>query len=176
MPFFDNPKYTLDPLKKNNLVKLLNSEENLEIILSKIRTLQKKVIGKSNPRTQRLHELEGEKKVFIKSYNDIYKLIQTHDFKKIQNSLQGIKKEYLENISATLGALVSEEIITPSIIVNGSEPEPFGSLVKVLIKLHKDKEMIKRNRFRRLVPAERISKLASMVFALTSEQIYTNYK
>jgi len=36
--------------------------------------------------------------------------------------------------------------------------------------------MTKRNRFRRLVPAERISKLSSMVFALTSEQIYRDYR
>jgi len=176
MPFFDNPKYILDPLRKNDLVELLNSEEDPKIILSKIRVLQRRMIGKSNPRTQRLHELEGEKEIFIKSYNDIHKLIKINDFKRIQDSLQGMKKEYLENISAILGALVSEEIIAPSIIVNGSEPEPFGSLVKVLVKLHKDKGMKKRNRFRRLVPAERISRLSSMVFALTSEQLYRNYK
>jgi len=176
MPFFDNPKYIMNPIRKNEIIKLLNSEEDPKIILNKIRILQKTFIGKTNPRTQRLHELDLEKDIFVKSYNEIYELIKIKDFKRIQYNLQGIKQESLENISAILGALVSEEVIVPSIIVNGSEPEPFGSLAKVLIKLFANKIMTERNRFRRLVQPDRISKLSSMVYALTSEQILKNYK
>ena len=176
MPFFDNPKYALNSQEKNKLIELLNSEENPQKILGNIRILQRRIIGISNPRTQRLYELEEEKNIFRKAYNEIYNLIDLRDFNKTEIYLQNIQKESLKNISAILGALVSEEIIIPNFIVDGNEPEPFGSLVKLLIKLFRTKSMTTRNRFRRLVPPERISRMSSMVFALTSEQAYKNHR
>ena len=70
MPFFDNPKYVMASEDKEVLIRLLNSDEEIKTILGKIRVLQRRRIGKSNPRTQRLHELEEEKEVFVKSYNE----------------------------------------------------------------------------------------------------------
>ena len=176
MPFFDNPKYIMNSEDKEVLIKLLNSDEETKTIFQKIKVLQRRRIGKTNPRTQRLYELEEEKDVFIKSYNEIYKLIRLRDFQKAQDNLQDVSKESLENISSILGSLVSEEVIAPSFKVSEKEPEPFGSLVGVLRKLRREKGMIQRNRFRRLVSPERISRLANMVYALTSEQAYNNYR
>jgi hypothetical protein len=144
--------------------------------LRRIRLLQKTRIGRSNPRTQRLGEWEEARDTFIEAYNAVYDLIRMNDFNKIHNILEGINNETLQNISAILGALVSEDIIVPEIIVNGKEPKPFGQLAQVLIRLFADTKMTERNRFRRLVPVERISKLSSMIFALTSEEAYRNYK
>ena len=45
------------------------------------RLLQKRKIGKSNPRTQRLRELEGEKDTFVESYNAVHKLIKMNGIK-----------------------------------------------------------------------------------------------
>ena len=90
-------------------------------------------------------------------------------------NMEKVKRPVVTHNATKVKALVSEEIVVPTFLVNGKEPEPFGELARVLIKLFANKEMTVRNRFRRLVPSERISRLSSMVFALTSEQAFNNY-
>jgi len=77
MPFFDNVKYKLEGEEMKNLLILLNSNTSPKTILEKIKILQKEKIGIRNPRTQRLHEIEKEKQIFIDFYNFIYKIIST---------------------------------------------------------------------------------------------------
>ena len=176
MPFFDNDKYVFDGKNKKNLLNILNSNNKSTFVMKEIKNLQKKYIGKKNPRTQRLKELDAEKTKFIFIYNSIFNLLKNSDYDSTRQHFDNISNDNIVRFAQLVSALISEEIIPPEMVNKKNLVEPFVSLNELLLKLHSKKKMTERNRFRRLVPPERISSLANMIFALSSKEIFNNYK
>ncbi len=168
--------FLLDGEPKKNLIKRLNSVQPLSRVRAEIGQLRRSAIDRTNSRTRRLHELESDKAAFIAAYSSVFAFLQSPDYRAARRELADLRTRIPENRSAILGVLVSEEAVVPEFVVYGSEPEPFRSLAALLIKLFASKAMPTRNRFRRLVPTERISLISGMVFALSSERGLIDYQ
>ncbi|MBC8146781.1 MAG: hypothetical protein H8E98_02215 [Bacteroidetes bacterium] len=174
MPFFDNDKYKFSGAQKELLLNLLNSKQKASSIINEIKKLQKKYIGIKNTRTQRLKELNVEKENFIFVYNEIYRILTNLEYDTFKENLN-ISNDLIINFSQLISALVSEEIVTPNLIKSDDLPEPFESLNAILNKLFSKENMMERNRFRRLIPPERISKLSDMIYTLTERKLFEKY-
>ncbi|MEW6738921.1 MAG: hypothetical protein ACOYU2_08100 [Nitrospirota bacterium] len=170
MPFLDNEKYKFKGKEKEDLLALLNSDLQPQKILDKIRSLQKEKIGIRNPRTQRLHEVENGKQVFIDFYNFIYKLTRLENYDMCLHELGNVNSDYIKVLSKNVSALSQEglkfiDFNIPDELT--SQWKEFSQIVKHLIS-QKDAKM--RRRFRRLIPVERIVRLADMLYGLVSEE------
>jgi hypothetical protein len=88
------------------LLELLNSDLEYKVIIRKIHKLQSDKIGIKNPRTQKLQDLDVEKKSFVDLYNLIYSLLKK-DNDEINESLNkdNISFEYIINIAKNTNAL-----------------------------------------------------------------------
>ena len=176
MPFFDNVKYKLKGKEKESLLILLNSNASYKEIINQIYKLQKEKIGIKNPRTQRLHEVEREKQIFIDFYNFIYNIIRLDNYKLCLNEISNVDLEYIKTLSKNISALSQEGLKIFSFDIPNSIQTPwkeFSEVVKNLI-IQKDPKL--RRRFRRLIPVERIIRLADMLYGLLSEENYKNIK
>jgi len=167
MPFFDNEKYLLTGPKKTELLKLLNSNTDYSKASNYIKGLQKSHIQKRNPRTQRLDDLESEKKVFVELYNSVYTLLKepTND----QVSLNGLPSKDQIRIIANNTNAISQD----GLKFNSKKLE-LDSVEKIWIDYVKllDEFMLQSNakivrRFRRIIPPDRIVRLTDMLFELS---------
>jgi len=165
MPFFDNPKYQLKGEEMSLLLNALNSSSTK---LSHIRSLQKKKIGITNSRTQKLDELEADKLTFIEFYNYIFKLLQSGG-EGIRIALLGniISDEFIELLAVNTNACTQDGLKFKQI----DEPRLDSEIIwhkywQTLENLTKDNNPKVMRRFRRLIPPERISKLADMLYKL----------
>lgn len=176
MPFFDNEKYKFEGKEKKDLLALLNSNLQPQKILQKIKLLQKERIGINNPRTQRLHEVENEKQRFISFYNFIYKLARLENYDICLHEAGNVNSDYIKVLSRNVSALSQEGLKFINFNVPDeltSQWEEFSQTVKHLIS-QKDAKM--RRRFRRLIPVERIVRLADMLYGISSEENFINIK
>lgn len=176
MPFFDNPKYILKGSDRENILNLLNSNVPANIILERIKLLQKEKIGIKNPRTQKLSELEKEKNTFISFYNFIYNLLKEGSYSNTIHNLGNINIDFIKILSKNTSVLSQEGLknfdfkIPNDIQINWKE---YGELVKMLTE-QRDAKI--RRRFRRIISPERIVRLSDMLYALTSETDYNKFK
>lgn len=176
MPFFDNVKYKLKGKEKESLLVLLNSNASYKEIINQIYKLQKEKIGIKNPRTQRLHEVEREKQLFIDFYNFIYKILRLGDYKLCLKEIDNINLEFIKILSKNTSALSQEGLKVFNFDIQHSLKTPwkeYSEIIKTLI-IQKDPKM--RRRFRRLIPVERIVRLADMLYGLSSEENYNIIK
>ena len=169
MPFFDNPKYMFKGKERQDLLDLLNSEKTPAELLVLIRKLQFKKIGIKNDRKQRLNDFENEKKVFIDFYNYCYSLIKLKNFKEAS---KGIDKKYYEVISKNTSALCKDgykfyQFDIPS--ASSELEQKYGELISYFVSKNTNKEV---RRFRKIIPPERISRLAEMLYSLTNSSSY----
>src|SRR3989337_2471778 len=174
MPFFDDGKYKLEGTEREDLLALLNSSQQPKKILEKIKALQKEKIGIRNPRTQRLHEVEREKQIFINFYNYVYKVLRLGDYKLCLKEIDNINLEFIKILSKNTSALSQEGLKVFNFDIQNSLKTPwkeYSEVIKTLI-IQKDPKM--RRRFRRLIPVERIVRLADMLYGLSSEENYRN--
>jgi len=176
MPFFDNPKYKLDPGERAELIAEINSNHSNKEKEKYIERLQAEKIGKRNPRTQRLHELEKEKDLFINFYNLIFTTIQDESFSSARKKLNVPENDFLETLSRNWGAITADGLKMTEIEI----PERINDQWKkfaLLIQSFTSKESpVERRRFRRLVPPNRILRLSEMLHALTNEKSYNTFK
>tara|TARA_Y100001970_G_C14179215_1_gene828831 strand:+ start:808 stop:1683 length:876 start_codon:yes stop_codon:yes gene_type:complete len=175
MPFFDNPKYKLNDKEYTDLLKLLNSNYKANQVIKEIRRRLKLKNNVSNPRTQRLHELDDIKKDFIEVYKYIDNLIKENEYSDLTNLLE-IENNILINYSKVLSALTSEDILCPDMVFDGHEPEPFNLLSKLLIRLFSKPKSTERSRFRKLIPIKVIFLYSEMIFSLTDQDTFNNLK
>ena len=173
MPFFDNQKYLLKGNEKIDLLNLLNSNLKSSEVLIRIRKLQKQRIGIKNKRDQRLNDLQNEKKIFIDFYNYVYTLIKSNDFKSVSEQ---INSEYYLLLSKNTSSFCKDglkyyDFNVPENINNLDKQ--YGEVTEFLITRTTQKEI---RRFRKLIPVERISRLAEMIYALTDEKAYRNFR
>lgn len=174
MPFFDNVKYKLEGKEMDDLLILLNSNLQPKKILEKIKILQKEKIGIRNPRTQRLHEVEKEKQIFIDFYNFIYKIIRLDNYKTCLSSMGDVELEYIKTLSRNTGALSQEGLKVFDINIPNNLKAPWKEYSEMIKNLTTQKDPKTRRRFRRLIPIEKIVKLSDMLNGLTSEELYKN--
>lgn len=176
MPFFDNEKYRFEGKEKEDLLSLLNSNLQPKKILEKIRILQKEKIGIKNPRTQRLHEVEKEKQIFIDFYNFIYKIIQSEDYKPCSNKIDSVGVSYVITLSKNTSALSQEGLKFFNFDILSGIESPWKEYSEVVKDLITQKDPKIRRRFRRLIPVDRIMRLADMLYGLSSEKNFITFK
>ena len=168
MPFFDNKKYQLRGIKKEQLLNLLNSNKNSKIIKWEIRRLQKEKIGITNPRTQRFAEMESGKKIFINFYNHVWQLLKEKPVSiKTKMKQKHIDGDYIISLSKNTNAL-SQDGLQFVKFKNKKNImdllwQGYESLIKEFIS---QTNAVKIRRFRRIIHPERIVKLADMLDAL----------
>jgi hypothetical protein len=164
MPFFDNPIYNS---KRKEMEDFLNTKE---ASLDKIRARLKEVNPKSNSRTQRLHELEGEKSIFIDFYNKIFNLSKVDKdtlFSLLEK--ERIDQDLILTIGNATRALTIDGLKFPS-LENKEEQVDINSLwfsyIEMLKEFSNESNAIKIRRFRKLIQAKRIAKLADYLYLL----------
>lgn len=174
MPFLDDGKYKLKGKERDQLLVLLNSNQQPQKILEKIKVLQKNKIGRKNPRTQRLFEVEKEKQEFINFYNYTYRLIKVGDYRLCLKEIKKIKPEYINLLSKNVSALSQEGLKIYDFSILGTLKEPWKTFSETIKDLITQKDPRNRRRFRRLIPPERIVRLADMLYGLLSEDNYNS--
>lgn len=174
MPFLDDGKYKLKGKERAQLLVLLNSNQRPQKILEQIKVLQKNKIGIKNPRTQRLFEVEKEKQEFIDFYNHVYRLIKASDYRLCLRELKKIKPEYINILSKNVSALSQEGLKIYELSIPKALKEPWKSFSEIIKNLITQKDAKNRRRFRRLIPPERIVRLADMLYGLLSEDNYNS--
>lgn len=176
MPFFDNPRYLLEGKEKTELLIILNSNHDDKKIKEYIKKLQKEKIGVKNPRDQKLKEMGGDKDVFVAFYNYIYETLKCGDYKKSQKETSAIDIEFIKILSKNTSALALDGLLMTNFeIPDGLNKEwmDFAILVKRLIS---KKDSLERRRFRRLIPAHRMTQLGEMLYLLTTENLYKTFR
>ena len=177
MPFFDNNKYKLKGDEREDLLKLLNSNKSKSYILKEIRKLQASKIGIKNSRNQRLADLENEKKIFIDLYNYVYHLGKEEPT-QISNQLEGIgvSDNLIKDIANNTSALSSDglkffefneneisKVASESTEDENNVSKIWLDFIEILKDFLEQTNPKKIRRFRRLIPPERIVKLADML-------------
>lgn len=169
MPFFDNDKYKFVGEEKDKLLALLNSNNN-KYIFKTIKKLQKERIGRSNDRNQRLKDLKNEKDIFIYFYNYIYNMAQLDsDAILIKIKEDGIDSENILVLAQNTNALSQDGL--KFFDMTNIQNDNWINYCEVISDFINQKDPKKIRRFRRLVPPERIVKLADMLYL-----IYKNSK
>lgn len=169
MPFFDNPKYLLSGKDKDDLLALLNSNKSGKDILSKIRKTQKEKIGITNDRNQRLGDLEKEKQDFISFYNYIFNLLKKPRVEqKVALNKNSITKNFLDALINNTNALTQDGLANTTLPqYQGVGDEVWKNYLNLVVFFGQQKDPKNIRRFRRLVPSERIFRVAEMLYTLS---------
>jgi len=145
LPLLTNPKYNLSNAEKDGVHALLNKEDlKATEIFDQLAKLKKNKLPITNPRTQRLHELEDTRHVFDLAFS----------MAKSENP--GLTKKQADYLSGLWLALVGEERSFPTKRPTGQMPDPWKEVVQVAEALLKEKNVEDRNRFRRVVKPEEL--------------------
>ena len=174
MPFFDNQKYLFKGKDREELLKLLNSNKKPTEVIKTLRLIQAKHIGIKNKRDQRLGEVTDLKNKFIDIYNSVFKLLKQENYESVRAEIL-ISNEVIIFFYQKLRVLIAEGNVQPKKIKLEKLSEPFIVLNDLLDELYRKTKATERNRFRRLVPINRISSLSKMIYALTDEKLYNNF-
>jgi hypothetical protein len=173
MPFLDNPKYALSGTERNNLLMLLNNRSmSPPQVLDEIRKLQKARIRIANPRTQRLSEMEDARLVFVHAYNEAFRLIKTGDWGEAHKELGNFSEDDLRLLSRNTAALARDGIRVYEMHRSGCGDDIWHDYTELVIHLIGRRDEKERRRFRRVVPPERIARMAEMLFALADKQAF----
>lgn len=164
MPFFDNKKYKLYGNEKDELLRLLNSSKSRSFVMHTVRKLQKEKIGTTNPRTQRLKDLEKEKEIFISFYNLIYKLLN----EPAESVIAQLKKGYILVLAKNTNALSQDGLKFFDFEVEVSD-SLWGKYSEMMKEFINQKSAVKMRRFRKIISPQRIVQLADMLYKLTKQ-------
>lgn len=176
MPFFDNPIYKLSKNDENDLIKLLNSDK--KGIVKALDKKKKSINNISNPRDQKLNELEEEVKSFKIFYNYLYKLIRDLEYESCISELK-INNEGLEKLNIltkNLGSLAQEGMIKYEMMDLKYENEQLNNFYLIIKDLMKPTDEKVRRRFRRLIAPERIFKVSEYIYSVISFENYSQMK
>ena len=141
-------------------------------VLKEIRKIQANKIGIKNSRNQRLVDLDGEKQLFIDFYNYIFRLSKEKSEKISQafNDYQ-IDVKLIKDIANNTSALSSDGLkffdfddnMINQISPSSDEDQIWIDYINILKDFMGQPNPKKIRRFRRLIPPERIVKLADML-------------
>lgn len=174
MPFFDNEKYKMD---RQQLYKILtDSTKSSSAILNSVKQLQSSVIGKKNPRTQKLSEMDDEINCFKEFYQYVLSFIKIKKFLDANSSF--IKETNLNGNQIRTLAKNTEQLTLSNVQHNTvdltSSSEIVQKYIQTLEELLTPKNIKKLRRFRRLVNSRYILLLTDMLTALVDEDSYSS--
>ena len=172
MPFFDNPRYKLDQKSLDKLITVLNSSMTNREKENYIKKLQSERIGIKNPRTQLLESMERDKKVFVSFYNDVVDAMKIRDYQIAKTKLSIPSSQFVKTLAMNCGAISADGLkMTQFKLPKNLDRnwESFALLIHHLVSKDRPEE---RRRFRRLVPPERMLRLAEMLYALSGAKRY----
>jgi len=173
MPFLDNPKYVLEGKERGDLLALLNSRSmSTTQVLDEVKRLQKELIHVANPRIQHLAEMEDARLVFLRAYNMVFGLLKARDWDGIRTTLADLPEDDLRLLSKNTSALAREGIRTYEMHRVQSTHEIWTAYFELVKRLTERPDEKERRRFRRVVPPERIARMAEMVFALADRRAF----
>ncbi len=177
MPFFDNKKHKLVWKDREQLLNLLNSDQSSKLILEQLSTIKKREIGITNPRTQKLSELDDDKKVFIDFYNTAYRLVNSRDYKEVLNELkkQWVTIEYIKILSKNTHSIIGDEIRSYDMDIPSEASWIWKLYWEFINKMISERNLKVQRRFRRIIDTVRISRLSSILYAFTSEEYYNKF-
>lgn len=176
MPFFDNPKHKLTKSEKDLLLKTLNSTKPNAHKIKYVHDLQKKKIGKKNPRTQRLIGLQAEKELFIRFYNEIYTTLQKESYRDALKLLSVPSKDFVKELARNTGALSADGLKRSVMSVPAAMSPLWRDFTNLVMSLSAKESPVERRRFRRLIPSDRLVRLSEMLHALTDEHVFSALK
>jgi len=178
MPFFDNPDYKLSHEGQSDLIKLLNSDKKGSQVVSELDKLKKSIKDISNPRSQKLGELDNDVKIFKSFYNFLFNVIKDSDYETCLSILEIDTNHFdiLKVLSQNTSSLAQEGVSSfymNEVTFTNELLFKFYDLINKLIKPVDEKV---RRRFRRLIPPERMIKISDYIFALLSSNNFTEIK
>ena len=173
MPFFDNPKYKID---RDKLYVLLASDLPNTKILQEIKKMQSTIIGKKNPRTQRLHEMDKEVDTFRNFYTYVLSYIRMRNYHNSQE--QFLSDTELEISSIKELARNTEQLVLTNVqhspIKFETRSEITLEYIKMIEELLAPSNIKKIRRFRRLVNSRYVLLLTDMLYAICDEDGYNS--
>lgn len=177
MPFFDNPKYKLDQKPLKELLYIINStittNKQKELY---VKCLRNKKIGVKNPRTQQLIRMNEDKTIFINFYNEVYGVIKMKNYQLAIKKIIPPTKKILEVLSLNCGAISTDGLKMKKFELPNKIDTRWRNFSELILKLISKENPIERRRFRRIIPPEKMLSLSEMIYALTSPNLYNNYK
>lgn len=176
MPFFDNPKHKLLDQEYKELLSILNSYKPNTIKTKLVKQLLKKKIGIKNPRTQRLSDWQEEKDLFVRFYNELYNTINEFSFIEAREKLNCPSNRLIKVLAQNTGALSADGLKMNQMDISDSSGWLWKEYTSLVERLIKKESPVERRRFRRLVPADRLMRLSEMLYALTDDQSFNNFK
>ena len=176
MPFFDNPKYRLDPKSLQEFLNIINGPSTNKQKENYIKNLRSKKIGVKNPRTQQLTKMKEEKSIFINFYNEIYSAIKLNDYQKALENISPPSKSMLEILSVNCGAISTDGLKMKEFKIPKKMDIKWKNFAELILKLISKENPIERRRFRRLIPPEKMLRVSEMIYALTNIERYNNFK
>lgn len=171
MPFFDNSNYKIDRTK---LYSLLLADKTSSEIIKDVEQLQENIIGKKNPRTQRLHEVAAETTNFKEFYAYILSYIKIQDFMQSSSKFKSetaLNLQQIREIAKNTEQLALSNVRHLPITIQSSS-EKITNYVEMLENLLNPKSIKKLRRFKRLIDSKYILLLTDMLYALTDEENY----
>jgi len=164
MPFIENGKYKLDIEEKNNLIKIMNSNNSIIEIKKYILNIKNIRINKKNPRNQKDYQVVEFKKIFYSFKHYTEELLKNEDNKSM-DIINNIGKNNITATSQLVSSLVREKLFIPILEVNNIKDTQFQRIVSEIYSLHK-KQVEDRNRVRKLIPIKDIFTVAENVTKL----------
>ena len=173
MPFFDNSDYKID---RSRLYSILLSNKTSSEILNDIKKLQKEIIGRKNPRTQRLHEVNAEVESFKEFYAHIISYIKMQNFKRSSEKFMSetsLNIQQIREIAKNTEQLALSNVRHQPITIQSSSDNilKYTKMIDALLNPCNIKQL---RRFKRLINSQYILLLTDMLYALADEESYQN--
>lgn len=106
----------------------------------------------------------------------MHKLIRSENYAICLYELENINSEYIKILSKNVSALSQEGLKFFDFDIQGNPVSPWKEFSQMLKHLISQKDAKTRRRFRRLIPVERIVRLADMLYGISSEENFINIK
>jgi len=172
MPFFDNEKYKID---REQLYKILiDKNKSATAILNEVKQLQSSLIGKKNPRTQKLSEMGDETNSFKEFYQYVLSFIKMKNFLDASSLFAketGLNEKQVKILAKNTEQLALSNVQHSSLNLVSSV-QLVQKYIETLEELLSPKNIKKLRRFRRLVNNRYVLLLTDMLTALTDEDGY----
>jgi len=151
MPFFDNEKYKID---REQLYKILiDKNKSATAILNEVKQLQSSLIGKKNPRTQKLSEMGDETNSFKEFYQYVLSFIKMKNFLDASSLFAketGLNEKQVKILAKNTEQLALSNVQHSSLNLVSSV-QLVQKYIETLEELLSPKNIKKLRRFRRLV-------------------------
>ena len=93
----------------------------------------------------------------------------------IKRKIEKLDLEFVRTLAKNTAALAQDGFKFFELSFNNSLPSPWKEYAMSVREFTKQRDPKRLRRFRRLIPPEKIVKLADMIYALLSEENYNNF-